>query len=153
MGADSGERGGFLSRIFGGKESDAEILAELSRIDAPAHDIVAAAMAVHAELGYGFAEQVYRNALAIEFADRGVPHRQDQHVTVHYRGRALDAGHTVDFLCHEDTLVQVCSVPELSKAGDRQFINHLRAFDGRRGLLLNFGPERLSFRRMVRAAD
>jgi GxxExxY protein len=141
----------FLSRIFGGEQTPAEILKELQGIDPAAHDIVAAAMEVHDELGYGYPLEIYRAAMAHEMRKHAVPFAANQQVVVRYKEIEIDSGHTLDFVCHGNTAVMLRSDRELSKTDDRQFIGLLKATGFSRGLLINLGPERVTFRRMVKS--
>ena len=52
--------------------------------------IISACMAVHRELGNGFLEAVYQDALAIEFAERGIPYAREKQIPIFYKGHKLD---------------------------------------------------------------
>lgn len=141
--------GALLGKVFGNRKSDEEILRQLEITDAQIQQIVAAAMAVYAELGHGYVLGVYRDALAIECGERGIPFERNVPIHVHYRGHNLDTGFAADFVCHGDILVIVKSVDALGRPEDMELINHLKATGYRRGLMLNFGLDRMEFRRVV----
>jgi len=67
--------------------------------------IIGAAMAVHSELGSGFLEHVYQEALAVEFADRSIPFKREVAFSVPYKGRMLNAQYRADFICFESVVV------------------------------------------------
>jgi GxxExxY protein len=151
MAKDADKVPAFLSRIFGGEQTDAEVLKELQGVDPAAREIVAAAIEVHDELGYGYELAIYRQAIAHELRLMGVPFAADQPVAVRYKDCDIDTGHQIDFLCHGDTAVMLRAARDLSKNDDRQFISLLKATGFERGLLINLGPERVTFRRMVKS--
>ncbi len=61
--------------------------------------IIGAAMTVHRELGCGFLEKVYQEALAIEFKLRGIPFEREKHLTINYKGHTLNQDYYADFVC------------------------------------------------------
>jgi GxxExxY protein len=117
--------------------------------DAQTHAIIGAAMAVHAELGHGFLEAVYQEALALEFAARGVAFQREASLPVHYRGKPLSCTYRADFLCHDDVVVELKAISKLTAADSAQVINYLKAARRNRALLLNFGAPSLEYKRLV----
>ena len=67
--------------------------------DPQTYKIIGAAMAVHGKLGCGFLEAVSREALTIEFQERGIPFAREVRLPAAYRGRLLPVFYTVDFVC------------------------------------------------------
>jgi len=141
--------GALLGRVFGASKSDDEILKLLAAADPEIEQVVAAAMAVYHELGHGYVAGVYRDALAIECGERAIPFARNVPVHVRYKGHDLETGFAADFVCHSDILTIVKTVDALDKPDDLELINHLKATGYRRGLMLNFGLQRLEFRRIV----
>jgi GxxExxY protein len=121
-----------------------------SRADDPqTRAIIGAAMEVHRQLGPGFLEAVYQEALAIELADRGIPFRREQELPVDYKGRRLSCKYRADFLCYEDVVVELKAIQALTNNEDAQVLNYLKATRLERGLLLNFGRPSLEFKRFI----
>lgn len=141
--------GALLGRVFGSARPEEEILRQLAATDPEIEQVVAAGMAVYGELGHGYVPGVYRDALAIECEERGIPFARNVPVHVRYRGHAIDSGFQADFVCHGDILAIVKTVDALDKPDDLELINHLKATGYRRGLTLNFGLQRFEFRRIV----
>ena len=106
-------------------------------------------MEVHRQLGPGFLEAVYQEALAIEFADRGIPFQREQELPIDYKGRRLPCKYRSDFVCYGDIIVELKALPALTGVDEAQTINYLKATHLERGLLLNFGRPSLESGRFI----
>ncbi|HUX63955.1 GxxExxY protein [Sulfuricella sp.] len=117
--------------------------------DEQTFEIIGAAMAVHRELGHGFLEAVYQEALAIEFAHRGISFAREVELPILFRGQRLNIGYRADFLCFDDIIVELKALDKLATREESQIINYLKASGKARGLLLNFGSRSLEQKRLV----
>lgn len=117
--------------------------------DPQTHAIIGAAMEVHKNLGSGFLEAVYQEAMAFEFAARGIPFGREVELTVSYKGRPLRCTYKADFVCYESIIVELKALAQLGGVQQAQLINYLKATGLRRGLLLNFGAGRLEMKRVL----
>jgi GxxExxY protein len=117
--------------------------------DPRTYAIIGAAMAVHKELGCGFLEAVYGEALEIEFGERGIPYLREASLPLLYRGQKMNTFYKADFLCFDEVVVEIKSLAALTGREEAQLINYLKATGYRVGLLLNFGAASLEFRRYV----
>jgi GxxExxY protein len=117
--------------------------------DPETYAIIGAAMEVHRELGHGFLEAVYQEALAIELAKRNIPFQREVPLPVEYKGQRLTCSYRADFVCFESVVVELKAMAELTGADEAQLINELKAAGLNRGLLLNFGAPSLEYKRLV----
>lgn len=111
--------------------------------------IIGAAMAVHAELGQGFLEPVYQEALERELVARTVPNTREFMLPIYYRSQPLNTSYRADFICFDTSIVELKALPALSGVEEAQVINYLKASGFERGLLLNFGASSLQHKRMI----
>jgi len=118
--------------------------------DPRTYAIIGAAMEVHRELGPGFLEAVYAEALAIELELRSVPFQREVGIRLSYKGRELHASYRADVVCFDgEVIVELKAIPALSKTDEAQVIHYLNATGIDTGLLLNFGERSLTFKRFV----
>jgi len=112
-----------------------KLLDELARV------VVDAALEVHRELGPGFTENVYEEALAVELRLREVLFERQQAVSVSYKGYAVGEGR-VDLLVGGELIVELKAVEKLLPVHKAQIISYLKARGSTLALLINFN-ERL----------
>ncbi|MDD5057623.1 MAG: GxxExxY protein [Sideroxydans sp.] len=119
--------------------------------DEQTYSIIGAAMTVHRELGSGFLEAVYQEALEVEFKHVGIPFAREVELPIHYRGKQLATCYRADFLCYETVIVELKAIECMTAREESQLLNYLNASSKQKGLLLNFGSRSLECKRMVRA--
>jgi GxxExxY protein len=102
---------------------------------------------VYNNLGYGFLEKVYENALVIEFRKAGIDFERQVPVKVFYEGEIVGE-YVCDFIVGGKIVVEVKALKILGGSWEAQLLNYLRATDLKVGLLLNFGRE-AEFKRRV----
>jgi len=124
---------------------------ENDKRDPRTYAILGAAMEVHRQLGCGFLEPVYQEALAIEFANQGVPFRREVELPIIYKGQQLKASYRADFICFDLIVVEVKALTRIGGIEEAQLINYLKATGLELGLLLNFGAASLQYRRFTNA--
>lgn len=111
------------------------------------YHIIGAAMEVHKELGCGFLESVYQEALAMELTDRHIPFEREKQLDIYYKGVLLDKKFYADFICYDDIILEIKAVSELSPVHRAQLLNYLKATKKRLGILINFGETSLRYER------
>lgn len=110
--------------------------------------IMGAAMEVHAQLGPGYMETVYQEALAMEFGIRGITFQREVHVPVFYKGIPLTNWYRADFVCGA-IVIELKTVGAFTAKDDLQLRSYLKAIGQQDGLLINFGQRRLQFKQLA----
>jgi GxxExxY protein len=114
--------------------------------------IVGAALAAYNELGSGFLEAVYQEALEIELHDRGIPFEAQKELRIIYKGRPLNKSYNCDLLCHGKIIVELKCEERLTNKDRGQVHNYLKATGLEVGVLFNFGNgDKLEWERWVRS--
>ena len=117
--------------------------------DRETYSIIGAAMAVHNELGNGFLEAVYQEALEKEFQLQGIPYAREKRLPVFYKGKRLDTYYQADFVCFGSVIVELKALNKLSGTEEAQVLNYLKASGLHKALLINFGQKSLQHKRLV----
>ena len=111
--------------------------------------IIGAAMEVDKEMGCGFLEGVYQEALGIEFRVQGIPYKAQPVIEILYKGKPLEKKYQPDFMCFGEIIVEIKALERLSGTEESQIINYLKATKLKVGLLINFGSKSLEHKRFV----
>jgi len=109
--------------------------------------IIGCAMKVHSALGNGFQEVIYQRALEIEFAFTNVPFEREKELPIYYRQINIGT-RRVDFFVEGTIMVELKSILQLEDVHLAQAINYLEAYNMEVGLLINFGSQSLTFKRL-----
>lgn len=111
--------------------------------------IIKACMNVFNELGNGFLEAVYQEALAIEFEIMNIPFKKEAKIEVYYKGNKLNKEYYADFICYDKIIVELKCVSRLVNANKAQVLNYLHGTKLAVGLLVNFGESSLKWERLT----
>jgi GxxExxY protein len=111
------------------------------------NDIIAAFYEVYNELGFGFLEKVYQNALAIEIELRGFKVEVQKPIMVYYKGHEVGE-YYADIIVEDKVIIELKAVEYLVEKFELQLVNYLRGTNAEVGLLMNFG-QKPEFKRKV----
>jgi len=113
--------------------------------------VVGAAIEVHKELGLGFLEPVYQEAMEIGLRQRQIPYAAQVPLAILYKGRRLPKEYVSDPVCYGQIVVELKALDQLSGREEAQLLNYPEATGLRVGLLINFGNStKLEWKRFVR---
>ena len=113
------------------------------------YSIVGRCMEVHNELGHGFSEIVYKDALEIEFEDNDIFFTREKEYHVPYKRRILKHHFYADFIVLDKIILEVKCVKEITDEHISQAINYLKVSDQKLALLVNFARGKLEYQRIV----
>jgi GxxExxY protein len=112
--------------------------------------VIGCAMSVHRELGCGFLESIYENALAIELRRRDVRFASQVSLAVYYPDE-LVGRYVADMVVEQRLLLELKALNSIDTRCEAQMINYLKASGIPIGLILNFGTPSLQFKRKVQS--
>jgi len=113
--------------------------------------VVGAAIEVHRELGHGFLEAVYQEAMEIELSDRDISYVPQLSLPIYYKGKRLQKEYVADLVCYDQVIVELKALTQLTGKEESHILNYLKATGLRVGLLINFGSTgRLEWKRFVK---
>jgi GxxExxY protein len=112
------------------------------------YDIIGCAMEVHNELGYGFLEKVYENALMLEPSNSQISAIQQCEIKVKYKN-SIVGDYVADIIVDNKIILELKAVNNLADEHIAQTLNYLKATGYKLGLLINFGKERLEYKRLI----
>ena len=111
------------------------------------YKVIGAAMEVHRNLGCGFTEKVYQDALEKELQIQKIPYEREVRMHVIYKNEELDSEYIPDFVCYDKIVVELKAVEELTDLHKAQTINYLHVSRMPVALMMTFGAESLEFQR------
>ena len=124
------------------EQHDPVVLRDLS------YAVMAAAFEVQNTLGAGFLEKVYENALAVELSRRGIHVEVQKEIEVTYKDVSVGS-YFADMLVDGELIIELKASEAITKVNEAQILNYLKATGIKLGLLINFGENRLEYKRFV----
>ena len=113
------------------------------------YKIVGIAMEIHNELGHGFLEKVYENAMLLLLNESSIYSESQKSIDIYFRGR--NVGHYIaDILVENQIIVELKSAQGIGESHRIQALNYLKATGIKLALIINFGKDKLEVERVVR---
>lgn len=113
------------------------------------YKIIGACMEVHNELGKGFSKIIYSDALEIEFNNNKIPYSREERFNITYKNNTLPHYYFADFVINNKIILELKAIEALTSSHLKQTLNYLAASKLRLGLLINFGEDGLSYKRII----
>jgi GxxExxY protein len=110
--------------------------------------LIGAAFEVHNILGFGFLEKVYQRAMQVELQSRGVKAELEPKIQVQFKG-VIVGDYAADLLVEEKIIVELKTDVTYQSVHEAQLLNELRGTGMKLGYLINFGREKVEYKRMV----
>ena len=111
--------------------------------------IIGTAMEVHRELGSGFLEYVYEEALSYELNLRKISFERQKELDIYYKDLLIPKKYKPDLIVENKVIVEIKATSGLTEIEEAQLLNYLKATKMRVGLLLNFGTKSLEVKRRI----
>jgi GxxExxY protein len=127
-----------------------EIIPEISKIRDPLTEkIIACAYKVHSELGPGFNERIYHNALELALKEKGLRYQSQKEYRVTYQGKQIGI-FKIDLIIENTVIVEVKALTgNIPKVFEAQVLSYLKVSGNKVGLLINFGNKSCQVRRLI----
>ena len=113
------------------------------------YKIIGSCMEVHNYLGFGFSEIVYKDALEIEFKNAKIDFERERKYEVKYKGIVVPHLFYADFIVFGKIILEIKGKKDIADADLAQAINYLKVSDNKLDLIVNFGEEKLNYKRIV----
>ncbi len=111
--------------------------------------IIGICMEVHNQLGPGFLEIVYKDALEYEFQRQGILYEREKEYIVHYKDIVLKHKFWADFVVMDTIILEAKAISGLVDEFLNRTVNYLKVSDNKLGLIVNFGKDKLEYKRVV----
>jgi GxxExxY protein len=113
------------------------------------YKIIGLCMNVHRELGKGFSEVVYGDALEIELIENNINYSRESQFNITYKGNLLPHKYIADFIIDNKIILEIKAISSLTDAHTRQTLNYLAVSKLKIGLIINFGEDSLKYKRVI----
>ena len=113
------------------------------------YSIIGKCLDVHNNLGAGFLEIVYKDALEYEFKKANIPYEREKQYIVNYKGITLPHKFYADFVIQDKIILEIKAVRGISDEFIAQALNYLKVSNNNLALIVNFGELRLNYKRIV----
>jgi GxxExxY protein len=115
--------------------------------------IIGSCIKVHTELGPGFVESVYQEALEKQFIKDGIPSEREKLLHVFFDGQKLKKHFKADFVCFESIIVELKAASLIHSDNIDQTRSYLKSTNFQLGILVNFGQKSLTYKRILNSRN
>jgi GxxExxY protein len=111
--------------------------------------LIGICMEVHREMGMGFKEVIYKDAISIELERNDIPFEREKRFLIEYKGIILPHKYYADFVINDSIILEVKSTSFIVNNFVAQTMNYLKASGLGLGIIVNFGQKSLAYKRIV----
>jgi len=113
------------------------------------YQVINVCLDVYNELGKGFSEIVYKDAIEYEFQLRNIPYEREKMYKIKYKDKILSHSYNADFIAFNKIILEIKAIEQLLTGHIKQTLNYLAASKLKIGLLVNFGEDSLKYKRVI----
>jgi len=113
------------------------------------YKIIGCCMEVYNNMGKGFSEILYKEALEIECQSNSIPYKREKEFLIKYKDIVLNHKYYADFVVFDKIILEIKAVESLNSSHTKQVLNYLAASKLKLGLLINFGENSLKYKRVI----
>ncbi len=113
------------------------------------YKIIGICMEVHRQLGRGFLEIIYKDALEYEFRKNNIPYEREKGYEIPYKEIILQHKYYADFVVFDKIILEIKAVNGIIDEFIKQTLNYLSASNNKLGIIVNFGEDSLKYKRLV----
>jgi len=113
------------------------------------YELIGLCMEVHRELGPGFSEAIYKDALEIELKRNNIPYQREKSFKVLYKNEILPKRYNADFVVYDSIILEAKAVSAIIDDFVRKTVSYLKVSRLKLGIIANFGESSFRFRRVV----
>ena len=121
----------------------------MDKLDELSYSIIGSCYEVYKELGYGFLEKVYENALVYELRNKGLEVETQKEIKVKYKDTYI-GNYIADIIVNNRIILELKSIEKLNVIHEVQLVNYLKATGIEIGLLINFNPNKVEVKKKYR---
>lgn len=111
--------------------------------------IVGICMKIHRDLGCGFKEIIYKDAIEIELRKQSIPFEREKKISISFAGSPITRNFVVDFLVFESIILEIKATSQIFTQSIFQTLNYLKVSGLQLGIVFNFGARSLEFKRVL----
>jgi GxxExxY protein len=113
------------------------------------YQIIGCCMEVHANLGKGFNEIVYKDAIEYEFNQKNILFKREKEFKIKYKNFILSHSYFADFVVFDKIILEIKAIETITSGHIKQTLNYLAASGFKIGLIINFGEDSLKHKRVI----
>lgn len=113
------------------------------------YELIGICIEVHTELGMGFREIVYKDAIEYELKSKGIQYLRERQFKIHYKSIILPHSYCADFIVYDSIILEVKATTIIVNIFVKQTINYLKASGLQLGIIANFGEKSFVSKRVV----